>query len=1046
MKNTTSKVTIDGATTAVGFGTGNVSGNSLWNDKKNQTNIEVWVDDVQVWPIFVAQIGEEKYTTLQAAVDAAVDGDTIVLLADITEDVVVEQKPDVKITIDGDGKTLAGTITVNGKSAAYATAGLTIQNVNFAAETISKDAFINLGGSNAMRYTSNVTISNCTFTATPHNEGIVAIKQYTGGCKNLTVENCTATGLHSLIQLKNVENGLKITGCTVTDSKNGISIGNTVSAEISGCEINVNGYGIRADGSGANALTVSGCTIAAEMPIVVRNTTAAYELTVSGENELTAGNADGYQVIFTNGDDGTYEEPTGAFEYTADAELKVFPTYVAEIDGKGYMTLEAAFEAAVEGDEVKILVAGTYALSTSGKDITITGAVDGVVFDNIGAKGMGGANVTFNNVTFDYYPNVNYTGLQHAGNMVYNNCTINGQVFLYGANETFNGCTFNQNSADAYNVWTYGAGNVAFNDCTFNSVGKSVLVYNESANVQTNLSVSGSEFIASAPVEGKAAIEIDTSLMKNTTSKVTIDGATTAVGFGTGNVSGNSLWNDKKNQTNIEVWVDDVQVWPIFVAQIGEEKYTTFEAALEVAQNGEDKTIVLLKPVEITEDTTYDLSGVTVTSEGDAFIVTGGTLTLNGDGVVEAGTSGVGSWTAVWANGGNVVINGGTYSVGGDSTSSNTTHQNDVIYTKNGGTVTITGGTFLNDGSVWTLNQNDTTGGAITVTGGTFYGFNPADNVSEGANTNFVADGYIAVDNGDGSWSVVMDEKFYFQAAQVVAGNSLDMMFAFRQDELDDWTGHYVQITREFGDGSEPEVTTVPFEDWGTSGGVYYTVTYTNLAAKEMSDQITLVVCNAEGEEVSYPWIDSIRAYAMRMLEKATSDKTRTLFVDMLNYGAAAQVHFGYNTGDLANNQLSDEQKAYASTLKAMTSGLDQGDKHVGSNLITKSNIQFWVAFKGLTPDMYAVVEYTSHHPQVKSITIQGSEFGILNGVYYLNIDELVCADARQVVTITIYNADGSVYTTCQESLEDYLARQSSLSDVYQKAMQFFDSCYAYLH
>ena len=304
------------------------------------------------------------------------------------------------------------------------------------------------------------------------------------------------------------------------------------------------------------------------------------------------------------------------------------------------------------------------------------------------------------------------------------------------------------------------------------------------------------------------------------------------------------------------------------------------------------------------------------------------------------------------------------------------------------------------------------------------------------------------VENGavifeDGVYKVIV--KFRFKAAQVVAGNSLDMMFAFSQNELKDWTGHYVQITREFGDGTAAEVTKVPYEDWETSGSVYY-VTYTDLAAKEMSDQLTLVVCNAEGEEVSYPWIDSIRAYSMRMLQKATDDTDRTLFVDMLNYGAAAQMHFDYNTGDLANNQLSAEQKGYASAPKTMASGLDQGDKHVGSNLITKSNIQFWVAFKGLSTDMYAIVEYTSHHPYEKSIRIEGSEFGMLSGVYYLNIDELVCADARQVMTITIYNADGSVYTTCQESIEDYLARQSSLSDVYKKAMQFFDSCYAYLH
>ena len=41
----------------------------------------------------------------------------------------------------------------------------------------------------------------------------------------------------------------------------------------------------------------------------------------------------------------------------------------------------------------------------------------------------------------------------------------------------------------------------------------------------------------------------------------------------------------------------------------------------------------------------------------------------------------------------------------------------------------------------------------INVTGGSFYKFNPADNVSEGAGTNFVSAGYDSKASGD--WYVV---------------------------------------------------------------------------------------------------------------------------------------------------------------------------------------------------------------------------------------------------------------------------------------------------
>lgn len=231
---------------------------------------------------------------------------------------------------------------------------------------------------------------------------------------------------------------------------------------------------------------------------------------------------------------------------------------VANVDGKIYFAFSNnEFKLLENGNNVTILRAGKYSIPT-GKDLTITGAVNGVVFENIGAYGMGGANVTFNNVTFNYADNSTYKGLQHSGNLVYNNCTFNGQVFLYGASETFNNCTFNTKDSNNYNVWTYGAKEVAFNGCTFNCAGKSVLIYNESPSVNNNVAVTKSQFKASQAVEGKAAIEMDSSLQG--TINLTIDGETTATGFAAGNVSGNSLWNNKKDNNDITVVVNNETV------------------------------------------------------------------------------------------------------------------------------------------------------------------------------------------------------------------------------------------------------------------------------------------------------------------------------------------------------------------------------------------------------------------------------------------------------------------------------------------------------
>ena len=201
-----------------------------------------------------AKIGSTNYATLQSAIDAAANGDTITLLTDVTEDVTVVQAETVKITIDGSGKTMNGSITVDGKSARYETAGVTIKNVNFLSDKNSPAAYINLGvsGNSNTRYTNHVTVETCTFDYNGTDDK-VAIKSYTGGDKNLIITGCTVSeNMHSLLQVTNVEEGLAISDCVVK-SKNGVNINNTVSLAMTGCDFAVKGYAIRAGVSGSTS-------------------------------------------------------------------------------------------------------------------------------------------------------------------------------------------------------------------------------------------------------------------------------------------------------------------------------------------------------------------------------------------------------------------------------------------------------------------------------------------------------------------------------------------------------------------------------------------------------------------------------------------------------------------------------------------------------------------------------------------------------------------------------------------------------------------------
>ncbi len=173
---------------------------------------------------------------------------------------------------------------------------------------------------------------------------------------------------------------------------------------------------------------------------------------------------------------------------------------------------------------------------------------------------------------------------------------------------------------------------------------------------------------------------------------------------------------------------------------------------------------------------TISLNDKNIVSTGDVFEVVGGTLTIQGDGYVKAGVDGDKvTCNAVYARDYAVVnIQGGSYYVDGQD-------GNDCIYAKNGTTINISNGTFESKNAHdtgngiqhWVLNcrgkEESIAESNIIVTGGTFINFNPACNVSEGKNTNFVAEGYQVLCDGNvatGMHDVSNDRKSYVVSAQ----------------------------------------------------------------------------------------------------------------------------------------------------------------------------------------------------------------------------------------------------------------------------------------
>ena len=182
-----------------------------------------------------------------------------------------------------------------------------------------------------------------------------------------------------------------------------------------------------------------------------------------------------------------------------------------------------------------------------------------VISDAVTAEGgelnyQRGSTFTFQNLTIKAGEG-NFDGIV-CDELTYYNCTITGKLALYGK-ATFINCTFENDMANQYSIWTWGGTEVKFEGCTFNTNGKAILLY---GNGPTDLIVSNCTFNdRNNGSAGKAAIEIGNDY--NATYSLTTTNCTVN-GFADGKNTGSKLWANKNsmNAEHLSVTIDGEKV------------------------------------------------------------------------------------------------------------------------------------------------------------------------------------------------------------------------------------------------------------------------------------------------------------------------------------------------------------------------------------------------------------------------------------------------------------------------------------------------------
>ncbi len=536
----------------------------------------------------VATIGGNKqYETLETAFAAAQDGETITLLANCAGNGI--KAPEGKFT--------------NGLTVDFGGFTYTVDGATVGSSGTETQAF-------QLLKDNKITFQNGTIYS---EKALMLVQNYS----DLTLENMTLT----------LNNGNYSNGYTLSNNNGNVVINNTI---------------INANPVGKFAFDV--CRYSSYPSV---NVTVTGNSNINGDIEVDAGSGDakdgfslmlaggthtGNIVLTNNAKTAMEATPDKAVIQKSDSYVQDAPegykwvsdgngtstlapkTYVAQIGTTKYETIAAAVAAATDGQTVEVIMAGEYTLPGLPKNITVEGAVDGVVFnhttgDNIASIPNG---ATFKNVAFNF-GNVNYHGFQHAGTINMEGCTLNGKLFSY-ADMNFTDCSFNQSNSD-YHMWTY-SGNVTYTGCTFtNSVtGKFLNVYNESGATKYTVTVNNCKFVNNASSANKAALNVKATSGSNLLAyDVIINNCTTEGAFPEASSSDalvvlNSLAQvDDRTASgvdNITVIQDGVLIYPATVAKIGDVAYPTLQSAVDAAQQiGGAVTVNIID----------DISGETVT-------------------------------------------------------------------------------------------------------------------------------------------------------------------------------------------------------------------------------------------------------------------------------------------------------------------------------------------------------------------------------------------------------------------------------------------------
>ena len=283
----------------------------------------------------------------------------------------------------------------------------------------------------------------------------------------------------------------------------------------------------------------------------------------------------------------------------------------------------------------------------------------------------------------------------------------------------------------------------------------------------------------------------------------------------------------------------------------------------------------------------------------------------------------------------------------------------------------------------------------------------------------------------------IVDENLKFNM-DISVGAEMVVNYNFMGSVVSSYTDFYLEVKKDVA-GAQPVVTTFGVGEGhtpmasvihpATGMPLLYNASYNGIAAKEMGDNFatTLYAIAADGKVYrSETVVSSIKNYLVSKINDANSiPEMKTMAVDMLNYGALAQIRFDYNAGMLANNTLTVAQAAYGTkgipTAKDYYTVVGSG-ANVTANITVGSRVEL---------SLSCIASGISDPSKVNCV-IMDEEYKILANpevtniagvMFYAKYDNVGAKEMRDLIRIMFYDGEKLISKITTWSVESYVAQ-----------------------